>query len=165
MGPVCELGPPGKMGRCPRADHHPPEWVPSPRTGFPPGRRQQRDGRTQGNGQAAVCVREGSGFAGLSPEAQGPMGPMLLWERRRATGNLGLHAQATRHAASGGCGPTAASAGTRASQGSSATSHLAGLPGPSRGHKDTWKETHSIPHAPLPTKPWAGQAAKPSTLF
>ena len=157
MGPVCELGPPGKMGRCPRADHHPPEWVPSPRTGFITWQKAASGwhGRTQGNGQAAVCVREGSSFAGLSPEARGPM---LLWERRRATGNRGLHAQATRHAASGGCGPTAASAGTRASQGSSATSHLAGLPGPSCGHKDTWKKTHSIPHAPCLPNP--GQAAQ-----
>lgn len=38
----------------------------------------------------------------------GPMGPMRLCEGRRATGNLGLQAQATCHAASGGSGPRAA---------------------------------------------------------
>lgn len=53
------------------------------------------DGHKAMNGQAAVCVREGSSSAGLSPEAHGPMGPMRLRERRRATGNLGLQAQAS----------------------------------------------------------------------
>lgn len=59
------------MGRCPRADHHPPEWVPSPRTGFPPGRRQQWDGRTQGNEWAGSCVRSG-GLQLRRPEPRGP---------------------------------------------------------------------------------------------
>lgn len=75
---------------------------------------------------------------------------MHRWERRRATGNLGLHAQATCHAASGGCGPTLSSAGTRAWQGTSATSHQeAGLPGPCGEHKDTSKEDPFHPTCPL----------------
>lgn len=63
---------------------------------------------------------------------------------------LATLAQATRHPASGGCGPTSSSAWTRAWNGTSATSHQeAGLPGPCCGHKVTSKEDPFQPTCPL----------------